>query len=110
MTLSALIRKRGYEAVATATVAIPATHEGETVGIVAKIATIAIANPKEREPTPAPEPAQDPIGNHWKITLQSGRVIEVCQTPPQTRSWVITNWQALDATRLEDIRMAGPDR
>ncbi|MBW8066223.1 MAG: hypothetical protein GJU73_02155 [Ferrovum sp.] len=44
-------------------------------------------------------------GNHWKITLQTGRVIEVCQTPPQTRAWVLESWQALDATRLPEIVM-----
>ena len=52
-----------------------------------------------------PEPSPDKVGNHWRITLQTGRVIEVCQTPPQTRSWVITNWQALDAIMLPDIPM-----
>lgn len=42
-------------------------------------------------------------GNRWSITLRSGKVIEVVLTPPQTRSWVIKDWQATDATRLEDI-------
>ncbi len=51
------------------------------------------------------EPAEDMPGNHWKITLQTGRVIEVCQTPPQTRAWVLESWQALDATRLPEIVM-----
>ncbi|MBW8029092.1 MAG: hypothetical protein GJU67_04890 [Ferrovum sp.] len=49
------------------------------------------------------EPAEDRPGNHWMIHLSDGRRIEVCQTPPQTRAWVLANWQALDATRLEDI-------
>jgi hypothetical protein len=51
------------------------------------------------------EPAEDRPGNHWRITLQTGRVIEVCQTPPRTRGWVLESWQALDATRLPDIPM-----
>lgn len=50
-------------------------------------------------------PAEDMPGNHWEIVLKGGRVIEVCLTPPQTRAWVLANWQALDATRLEDIPM-----
>ncbi len=55
-------------------------------------------------------PAEDMPGNHWRITLQTGRVIEVVLTPPQTREWVLESWQATDATRLPDIQMAGPDQ
>jgi hypothetical protein len=50
-----------------------------------------------------PIPDETTTGNHWRITLQTGRVIEVCQTPPQTRAWVLANWQATDAERLPDI-------
>ncbi len=52
-----------------------------------------------------PIPDETTIGNHWRITLQTGRVIEVVLTPPQTRSWVIKDWQALDAIMLPDIPM-----
>jgi hypothetical protein len=59
---------------------------------------------------PDPEPAEDCPGNHWLIHLSDGRKIEVCLSPPQTREWVLENWQALDAVRLPDIQMAGPDQ
>ena len=42
MTLSALIRKRE---IATATVATPATHNQAKAGTVAKVASVAVANP-----------------------------------------------------------------
>ena len=55
--------------------------------------------PQEEQADPAP----DELGNHWKITLPGGRVIEVVLTPPETRAWVLANWQASDADRLPDI-------
>lgn len=56
MTLSALIRKRDTERLATAIPAIPATQQRESTGTVATIATLAVANPAEAK-TPEPDPA-----------------------------------------------------
>lgn len=47
MTLSSLIRKRDTGSIATAIPAISATRKVEGGGTVARIATIAVANPKE---------------------------------------------------------------
>lgn len=44
MTLAALIRKRPRQALATATVATPATHKGAKAGTVATVASVAVAN------------------------------------------------------------------
>jgi len=57
MTLLAdLIRKRKPREVATAIPAIPATHEGDKKGEIAKIATVAVANLQTHETV---EPASD---------------------------------------------------
>ena len=53
MTLSALIRKRDTGKVATAIPAISATQPKREAATVARIATVAVANPKE-EKTPPP--------------------------------------------------------
>ena len=50
MTLSSLIRKRDTGSLATAIPAIPATQQGQSEGTVARIATVAVANPKEGQP------------------------------------------------------------
>ncbi|TXG97382.1 MAG: hypothetical protein E6R09_12840 [Rhodocyclaceae bacterium] len=52
MTLSSLIRKNEIREPATAIPAIPATQEHETAGTVARIATVAVANPKEEKTAP----------------------------------------------------------
>jgi hypothetical protein len=78
---------------------------------ISKLAELADPRTVKKQSSPPPEPAEDKPGNHWKITLQSARVIEVVLAPPQARGWVLANWEALDATRLPDIRMmAGPDQ
>ena len=59
MTLAALIRKRESGKVATATPAISATQQGETAETVARIATVAVANPTSPEVTPLPGPATE---------------------------------------------------
>ncbi|NDU87150.1 MAG: hypothetical protein G3I09_03055 [Ferrovum sp.] len=109
--LKKLIQKRSHGDFATAIPAIPATHDGEIVGTVARIATIAIANPKEHELKPVPVPIQTLPGNHWEITLSDGRVIEVAISPPETREQVIEAWQAVKAEMLPDIpQIKEPDR
>lgn len=52
MTLSALIRKRGTGSLATAIPAISATQPKVEAGTVARIATVAVANPKEEKTAP----------------------------------------------------------
>lgn len=52
MTLSALMKKGGLCAAATAIPATAATEEGEKAGTVARVATVAVANPPSAESTP----------------------------------------------------------
>ena len=52
MTLSALIRKRDTGSLATAIPAISATQPKGEAGTVARIATVAVANPKEEKTAP----------------------------------------------------------
>jgi len=52
MTLSALMKKGGLCAAATAIPAIAATEEGEKAGTVARVATVAVANPPSEKSTP----------------------------------------------------------
>jgi hypothetical protein len=52
MTLSALMKKGGLCAVATAIPATAATEEGEKIGTVARVATVAVANPPSVKSTP----------------------------------------------------------
>ncbi len=50
MTLAALIQKRDAVNLATAIPAISATQQGEATGTIARIATIAVANPRKAKP------------------------------------------------------------
>ncbi|MHB1292592.1 MAG: hypothetical protein ACYCY5_10465 [Sulfuricella sp.] len=60
MTLSALMKKGGLRAAATAIPATAATEEGEKTGTVARVATVAVANPPSAESYPtAPMTADD---------------------------------------------------
>ena len=52
MTLSALIRKRDAGKVATAIPAISATQPKGEAATVARMATVAVANPREEKPAP----------------------------------------------------------
>jgi hypothetical protein len=59
MTLSALIRKRDTGKVATAIPAISATQPKREAATVARIATVAVANPKEEKTAPPAAAAND---------------------------------------------------
>jgi len=51
MALSALIHKNKSKQVATATLATPATHDGQTGASVANVASVAVANPQNSKMT-----------------------------------------------------------
>ena len=61
MTLSALIRKRDTGNLATAIPAIFATQPKGNAATVARIATVAVANPKEEKTAPS-----ETLARHWK--------------------------------------------
>jgi hypothetical protein len=72
MILSTLIRKGGLADVATATPATVATHEGNTGFTVAKVATVAVADPAETEIVPLTEAAT--LGEY--ATLTPAEIVE----------------------------------
>lgn len=86
MTLSALIRKRSTAPVATAIRAIPAIPEGVTVGTVARIATIAVANPTEGK---AANKANDTRHYRWLIHFPERDPVHTCCLPEPTHAEVM---------------------
>lgn len=87
MTLSALIRKRDTGKLATAIPAISATQPKGEAGMVARIATVAVANPKEEKTAP---PAKVSPGDTatasrwWLIHYTDGDPVEVACCPEAT--------------------------
>lgn len=83
MTLSALIRKRDTGNLATAIPAIPATQPKGAAATVARIATVAVANPKEERTAP---PAKVSAGNtatasRWLFHFADREPMEVIFAP-----------------------------
>ncbi|MCU0841268.1 MAG: hypothetical protein MUC79_06065 [Thiobacillaceae bacterium] len=71
MTLSALIRKRDTGNLATAIPAISATQPKGEAATVARIATLAVANPKEEKTAPIPDDLENLIrraGTFWEYS------------------------------------------
>lgn len=87
MTLSALIRKRDTGNLATAIPAISATHPKGEAATVARIATVAVANPKEEKAAP---PTKVSIGDTatasrwWLIHYLDREPLLVSTAPPAT--------------------------
>ena len=83
MTLSALIRKRSTGNLATAIPAISATQPKGEAATVARIATVAVANPKEEKIAPpvkasTSEPAT--ASRWWRIHYPDRDPVSVCTT------------------------------
>lgn len=92
MTLSALIRKRDGGNLATAIPAISATQPKGDAATVARIATVAVANPKEEKTAP---PAKVGAGDTatasrwWLIHYPDRDPLEVSCTPPATHAEIL---------------------
>ena len=92
MTLSALIRKRDTGNLATAIPAISATQPKEGAGTVARIATVAVANPKEEKTAP---PAKVGAGDTatafrwWLIHYPDRDPLEVACCPEATHADIL---------------------
>lgn len=87
MTLSALIRKRDTGNLATAIPAISATQPKGEAATVARIATVAIANPKEEKAALSPKVgAGDTAVTSWGwlVAYPDGRAFEAYIVPEQT--------------------------
>lgn len=92
MTLSALIRKRETGNLATAIPAIPAIHGRDKGGTVARIATIAVANP-EKQQTALPAivgPGDTADASRWWLIHYPDRdPVEVACSPPATHAEIL---------------------
>lgn len=95
MTLSALIRKRGTENLATAIPAISATQPKGESGTVATVATVAVANPQESKPIQPMTEAEAQTVRVWLASTNEPdpaeveRIFHLCQTDPITRGDVL---------------------
>lgn len=97
MSLSALIQKGGLGKIATATVAIPATDGRDGGGIVAGVATIAIASPTELKPETNFHPLSD---------RQLGRLIS--DTAKANRLDPLVLWRWCDLDLIGALRAGDP--
>ena len=92
MTLSSLIRKRRTGDIATAIPAISATQREEDRRTVARIATIAVANPKEGQPVPLTAEEETAI-RAWLALIEEtdsatiAEVIGQCQRDADARDY-----------------------
>lgn len=84
MTLSALIRKRDTGNLATAIPAISATQPKGEAATVARIATVAVANPREPKADASPDPAME---------RRRQRVIGILAGNPDMRIAVVCDGQ-----------------
>ena len=102
MTLSALIRKRDTGNLATAIPAISATQPRGETGTVARIATVAVANPEERKAaTPAKVDTGDTAtaSRWWLIHYPDRDPVEVACCPEATHAEILE--QRPDAVAAE---------
>jgi len=103
MTLSALIRKRDTGNLATAISAISATQPKGEAATVARIATVAVANPKEEKTAP---PAKS--SRCWLLHYRDREPVE-CHTSGATRDDVL-RWHpdTIAAEPFKEPRLTAP--
>lgn len=92
MTLSSLIRKRDTGSIATAISAIPATQPKGEAATVARIATVAIANPKEEKPAPPAIVGAGDVATAsrwWLIHYPDRDPVEVACCPEATHAKIL---------------------
>jgi hypothetical protein len=92
VTLSNLIRKRDTGSIATAIPAISAIQPKGEAATVARIATVAVANPKEAKTAPPPEAAgagDTARSVWWRLHFADREPLEIACTPPATRAEVL---------------------
>lgn len=83
MKLAALIRKSEQRKVATAIPAIPATQPNGEAATVARIATVAVANPTEAQTAT--------VSRWWLIHYPDGAPVEVWTSPPATYAQIMAS-------------------
>ena len=90
MSLAALIRKCETGKLATAIPAISATPPDNPTGTVARVATIAVANPTEAEPAI--------LSRHWLLHFHDREPVACTRSPPATwREMLADNPDAIAA-------------
>ncbi len=92
MTLSALIRKRDTGNLATAIPAISATQPKGEAATVARIATVAVANPKEEKTAPPPQVGAGytvAASRWWLIHYPDRDPVEVACCPEATHADIL---------------------
>ncbi len=99
MTLAALIRKRESGKVATAIPAIAATQPRELAATVARIATVAVANPTETETATA--------SRWWLLHFPDREPVEVACFPPAIHAEMLERHP--EAIAAEPIHQATPE-
>ncbi|MHB8472911.1 MAG: hypothetical protein ACYDC8_08705 [Gammaproteobacteria bacterium] len=97
MTLAALIRKRDTGNLATAIPAIHATQQAEVTGTVARVATVAVANPPDAKPATMTVEQQADI-RAWLAHIEETdpaiitEVMDKCRTDPEALAYF--TWRA----------------
>jgi len=92
MTLSALIRKRDTGKLATAIPAISATQPKGEAATVARIATVAVANPKGEKPAPPAKVGASDTATAscwWLIHFRDLEPVEMIVSPPATHAEIL---------------------
>lgn len=100
MSLAELIRGKRFVGLATAIPAIPATHHQELAGTVARIATVAVANPTEAKNddgnssknsnNSSSKPCeQKPVHYRWRLRFADREPLEVCFSPEASHADVL---------------------
>jgi hypothetical protein len=108
MSLSALIRKRGTGNLATAIPAISATQPTGEAATVARIATLAVANPKEEKTAPLPKVGAGDTATAsrwWLLHFSDRESLAVLFVPAVNHAAVLASYpDAVAAEPLDDIR------
>lgn len=109
MSLASLIRKRSTSPLATATPATFATQQAKTGGTVARVATVAVANPTDGQAAiistmrgaGIPEPESDTRHFRWLIHFPDRDPVETTCLPEPTHAEVLAMYP--DATAAEPM-------
>lgn len=86
MTLSALMKKGGLCAAATAIPATAATEEGEKAGAVARVATVAVANPHSAKPAAPMTADEESAIRTWLAQIEETDAAIIAVVLDQCRS------------------------
>lgn len=95
MTLSALMKKGGLCAVATAIPATAATEEGEQAGTVARVATVAVANPPSAKPAAPMTADEESAISAWLAHIEEtdaaiiAVVLDQCRADVEARGYFL---------------------